>query len=77
MKDMLSQFARSGKVWLGLWSFVFLLLSVYSVLMQKPLGEGAVTLFLGVLGAYTANRTVADYKKKDDKKVDNPDEEEK
>lgn len=61
IKQWIAKFAATGKGWVGLWSFAFLVLSVYSVVCQKPIGEGPIVLFTAILGAYTTNRTINDY----------------
>lgn len=80
MKDLLAHFSRSGKEWLGLWSFVVLLLCVYAVLTGHDVPEGVINAFGIVLLCYTGNRSlkawvVTKVKREgnDGKNVDNPD----
>ena len=82
MKDLLRQFARSGKEWLGLWSFLILLLCIYSVFTGSPISDGVVESFGLVLVCYTGNRSLKDWVEKrvpkkevddDAKGIDNPD----
>lgn len=82
MKDLLQQFARGGKEWLGLWSFVVLLLCIYAVFQGTDLPDGVVEAFGLVLVCYTGNRSLKDWVEKrvpkkevddDAKGIDNPD----
>lgn len=82
MKDLLARFSRSGKEWLGLWSFIVLLLCVYAVLTGRDVPEGVVNSFGVVLVCYTGNRSLKDWAGKAELKpkgdrheqsVDNPD----